>query len=125
MEALLTFSAVGLAYDGVGVTILGLASLLERPRDTLKQSQNYWEGNDPLLQRLVTSKYDITAGSIMLLIGFLLQLVASLKVETNTTLLMILLLGLCILPPWYLFRWRTKLIAKYMREVKDLDALRK
>src|SRR5258706_3592433 len=119
MDALQNANVVGPVYDGVGVCMLGLPSLLTSTKEIGLESGTYWDGNNALLRRLVLNKLDTTAGSFMLIVGFVLQLLATLKVSLNPTIAVMLWIALAVLPLAYFYAWRTRLLTRYMKQASS------
>lgn len=117
IEALQNLNVLGLIYDGVGVTVLGIPSLLESAKNTHRESATYWDGNKPLMQRLIRAKFDTSAGSILLIVGFVLQLLATLKVQGSLWAAVPLWVFVVALPTAYFASWRSKLVARFATSV--------
>ena len=81
MEHLFQLSTIGLAYDGVGVAILGFAFFSKSLDAQIVESGTYYGGNDAVLRSLIQSQTDGVVGTILLLTGFMLQLLASVGVR--------------------------------------------
>jgi len=93
MEKLLSLASVGLAYDGIGVTILGFAFFSKSIKSMMIESGTYWGGNNALLESLIQARTDGVTGTSFLVAGFFLQWLGSLGVAnkpTGITLLFIL-----------------------------------
>lgn len=110
MEELLTLTAVGLAYDGIGVTILGFAFFSKSIKSMMVESGTYWGGNNALLESLVHARTDGVTGTTLLVVGFILQWLGSIGVacESAGKVLLIILFVSIIL---YIIYLRKKLIS--------------
>src|SRR5687768_1990097 len=117
VDALNNLNVLGLVFDGVGVTVLGLPSLLESAKDTYRESGTYWDSNDPLMQRMARTKFDTAAGSVLLIAGFTLQLLATLKVDGQPWFAWPLWGMLMLLPLGYFCVWRNRLVDRYVAAV--------
>ena len=73
MEQLLQLNSVGLLYDGAGVIALGFAFFLKSIKAMTVESGSYWGGNNALLGSLIQQRTDGVAGTLLLIVGFLLQ----------------------------------------------------
>ena len=73
MDNVFTFTAVGLAFDGIGVAILGYAFFSKSVAAMMVESGSYYGGNDALLYSLIQSRTDGVAGTALLIAGFILQ----------------------------------------------------
>ncbi|WP_428098269.1 hypothetical protein [Candidatus Rariloculus sp.] len=67
---------VGLIYDAAGISILGGPAVFRMVNEITAQSGTYWNGNPALAQALAVARIDTTAGSVLLLLGFLFQITA-------------------------------------------------
>ena len=120
LETLNNLNVLGLVYDGVGVTVLGIPFLLESAEDTYRESGTYWDSNDPLMQRMARTKFDTAAGSVLLITGFALQLFAALKIEGQPWVTWPLWGMVALLPIGYFYVWRKRLVIRYVEAVKKL-----
>jgi len=110
VEELFTLTAVGLAYDGIGVTILGFAFFSKSIKSMMIESGTYWGGNNALLESLVHARTDGVTGTALLVIGFILQWLGSLGIVyefAGKILLGILVFGVLL----YIIFLRKKLIS--------------
>lgn len=122
IEALCNLNVIGLVYDGLGVAILGIPSLVESAEDTHRESGTYWDSNEPLMQRLVRAKFDTSAGSVVLVLGFIMQLLATLGVGGTPLIVALLWALIVVLPLSYFFFWRRRLVASYIAAIKRIEA---
>ncbi len=67
---------VGLIYDAAGIAIFGVPAAFRMVNEITAQSGTYWGGNPALAQALALARIDTTAGSVLLLLGFLFQVTA-------------------------------------------------
>lgn len=121
MDKLFTLTAVGLAYDGFGVVILGFAFFSKSMESMMTESGTYWGGNNVLLKSLIQSKVDGVTGTTLLVVGFILQWFGSINVGSEVVgqyLLGFLIATLLI----YIIYLRNKLISS---QLKKGEALRK
>ncbi len=73
--------AIGLAYDIVGVIVLGWTLALS-PSEVLKaQAGTFYNFNQELLRALVAQRIDARFGLSLLVLGFALQLVGALAAD--------------------------------------------
>lgn len=68
------FQAIGLIYDAVGILILGVPAFFRAVPEIKAQSGTYYNYNKALAESLSTARVDLTIGSIVLIVGFFLQL---------------------------------------------------
>jgi hypothetical protein len=83
MEQFFHLSSVGLLYDGAGVVALGFAFFLKTTKAMMVESGTYYDGNDALLESLIQQRTDGVAGTLLLMVGFLLQWFASLGAHSD------------------------------------------
>ena len=73
MNNLFTFAAVGLAFDGIGVAILGYSFFAKSIRNLKDESDPHWDSNRDLLASLIQARTDGISGTSLLFTGFILQ----------------------------------------------------
>ena len=73
MDELFTLTAVGLAYDGFGIVILGFAFFSKSIQSMMIESGTYYGGNNALLESLIQARTDGVSGTTLLVAGFVLQ----------------------------------------------------
>lgn len=119
MEHLFQLSTIGLTYDGVGVAILGFAFFSKSLDALIVESGTYYGGNNAALESLIQSQTDGVTGTILLLTGFILQLLASIGVrcELAGQLLAVFLLVAGI--GYFLFLRRT-IVGRRFQKAKQL-----
>ena len=66
LDQIFSFTAIGLAYDGVGIAVLGFAFFSRSIPAMMIESGTYWGGNDALLESLVRSRTDGVTGTARL-----------------------------------------------------------
>lgn len=76
-DHLFKVGSIALLYDGLGVAVLGFAFFSKSIKEMMVESGTYYGGNDALLQSLVHTRTDGVTGTVLLLIGFFLQLFGS------------------------------------------------
>ena len=81
IEHLFQLGTVGLIYDGLGIVVLGYAFFSKTIKEMMVESGTYYNGNNALLQSLIHTRTDGVTGTVLLLIGFLLQLFGSLGIR--------------------------------------------
>lgn len=74
IEKILTFTSVGLTYDLAGVIVLGMAFFRKGRSTILAESESRYDYNSDILKSLIISRIDGILGSILLMMGFFLQL---------------------------------------------------
>lgn len=101
MKIFQNLSVLGLFYDVVGVIVLGLPSFIESSHDIYRES-------------LAKTKFDISAGSLFLVAGFLFQLLGTLPMHLPRWLIVLFWVLLFVLPFAYYLWWREMLVRKYV-----------
>jgi len=77
-------SSLGLAYDGVGVFVLGIPALLSTKRDLRSYGATGYGGfSQNSIRQLVLSRLDTGTGSLFLVAGFLLQFFGSFGLQLD------------------------------------------
>lgn len=71
--ASLDLMSVGLAYDGVGVAVLGYAFFRTGVSSLYLNSVTFWGGNRGVLEASVAGRTDGVTGTALLVVGFVLQ----------------------------------------------------
>ena len=77
MESMFSLTSIGLAYDGFGVAILGYAFFSTRAATIFLNSRTFYRGNRGMLQAGMKTRTDGITGTILLVIGFILQLLGA------------------------------------------------
>ena len=98
----------GLIFDATGIMILGLPSLVRPVKQISEQAGTYWDGNLHLAMALASSRVDTATGSVLLLIGFLLQVVSLNNVEASLVVVVMLYGSLAVALLVYCFSLREK-----------------
>jgi len=73
------FQSIGLIFDVAGIAILGVPAIFRMKSEIAAQIGTKWNYSRPLARALSTSRVDISAGSILLVLGFTFQIAASLE----------------------------------------------
>ena len=73
------FQSLGLIFDVAGIAILGVPAIFRMKSEVAAQMGTYWNYNLPLARARSISRVDITAGPILLILGFAFQIAASLE----------------------------------------------
>lgn len=74
-------NALGLAYDGLGVLVLGAPGFFRMKENIKKDAATGWGFSPNVVRSLLLLRLDTGAGSILLFLGFLFQLLAALSVK--------------------------------------------
>jgi len=106
IEKLLTLNAIGLAYDIVGVLILGLTLALTRSVTLFDQSGTYWDANPNLFYALILQRHDARVGLAFLIFGFSAQFLTAIGIIVNREVAIALYAVIPILLGVYLVRRR-------------------
>lgn len=117
IDTLQNLNMLGLLYDGVGVIVLGFPSLMESPKDTHRETATHWDANEYMTLRLVRTKFDTFAGSVFLFAGFVLQFLATLKIQGVLCAVLPLWVLAIVLPITYFVLVRSMLVARYIKSV--------
>ncbi len=115
----LLLNSVGLVFDGVGVVILGFAFFTRSVKAMAVESGTFYDGNDALIKSLIESRTDGIAGTLVLLLGFVLQLLSAIGVEcvVAAKVLLVSLVGLMLI---YCFLIRSRLVNKQLQAGKKM-----
>jgi hypothetical protein len=73
-DTFLQLTPIGLIYDVFGVIYLGIAFFFKSKEAIIQESGTYWDSNPHMLHGLTSSKFDGLLGSLLLLIGFIFQM---------------------------------------------------
>ncbi|MEE8057244.1 MAG: hypothetical protein V3T17_05340 [Pseudomonadales bacterium] len=95
MEWINNLTSLGLLWDGVGVFVLGAPSFLRTAAEIEKESGTYWDYNIHELRSKASLQVDVGVGSLLLLVGFLLQFLASLNIQLSVEWLVYILWLFC------------------------------
>ena len=103
MDLLFSFTTAGLAYDVVGVSLLGWAFFSKTVKAMAEESKSGWDSNSRVLHSLARSRTDSIMGTLLLAWGFTLQWCGSLDMrneEVVAWLWGLLLVGVLIYLVW-------------------------
>ena len=67
---------IGLVYDLVGILVLGLPLVAKGMNTIINQSKTYWDINKPETERMLAERLDVGLGTLVLVLGFSLQIAA-------------------------------------------------
>lgn len=95
--------ALGLLYDGFGILVLGVPSVLLGYSQIMDNSLSRIGWSKPLLCYMLETKFDICIGSTMLSIGFIFQYLSSINQNISIWLLYLSWLALPVIPLVYIF----------------------
>lgn len=68
---------IGLIYDIVGILILGLPLATQATKTIKNRSSTYWDMNKHEASRMLGERMDMGLGTLVLVVGFLMQIVAA------------------------------------------------
>ena len=115
--AIVNLQTVGLIYDVAGILILGIPVMFRSVDRIYAQSGTYWDYSLPVAKALSGTTLDTFFGSILLTLGFALQIAAQLGFMT-TPITGVSLLGLLLLSvSAYWIRLRTALTKRLVDRV--------
>ena len=80
----------GLIFDATGIMILGLPALVRPVKQISEQAGTYWDGNLHLAMALAFSRVDTGTGSVLLIIGFPLQIISLNDVKSSLAIVVML-----------------------------------
>jgi hypothetical protein len=117
---------MGLAYDGFGVLVLGAPGFLRMRENIKNDAKTGWGFSPNVVRSLLLLRLDTAAGSILLFLGFLFQLLAALNVKLPFTACVLLwsFVFLYVGIYWSYLRpklhvvWSTQIIEKLRREAE-------
>lgn len=117
---LVNLSSLGLLWDGLGVFILGIPALLRLKSDIAENATMVLGWNPAEIKSLVSDKMDVSIGSVFLLIGFIMQLFATLKLQLipNKFLIVWWLIPLLLIAYYYLYG-KGFLVTKWTKEINS------
>jgi len=78
------YSALGLFWDGFGIFVLGVPAFFRARKDIATESGTYFDFNPYEIRNKVSSRIDITIGSLLLLGGFIFQFLGSLDLTPDS-----------------------------------------
>ena len=101
---------VGLLYDALGILVLGVPALHRMVEQVGVQCESYWDYNQKAISILSFARVDTTAGSILLLTGFVFQFLSLLGVEPSLA-VMVLLVGALVVVLTLYYAWLRKALS--------------
>lgn len=110
-------SALGLLYDGIGIFILGVPSVILKDHNLQTNVQTYIGWNKHLLIYMLENRQDIAFGSLLLATGFIFQFLAVAQIRITNYILLCSWISLLVFPCFYIFRWRASIIRKKYIEI--------
>ena len=112
---------IGLIYDAAGISILGLPAIFKFRKEIAAQSGTYYGSNPHMLKMLTTSRVDTTAGSLLLISGFLIQIVSLLDIVTTQTISIGLIVFLAVLFVSYVGFIRGRIAGSLARSIQEYE----
>lgn len=119
IDLLLTLVAVGLFYDVAGVTALGFAFFSKSNKALQAESETRINYNSDLMKSLVTSRTDGVLGSSLLILGFTLQLLGFLQVQSKEAAI-VGYITLLLINASYWLRFRSKIVANHCAAISAM-----
>ena len=72
----LDLQTIGLTYDLVGILILGYPLVMKGMKSIISRSGTYWDNNPHEVRRMLEERIDVGLGTLVLVVGFGMQIVA-------------------------------------------------
>ena len=101
---------VGLLYDAFGIIVLGVPALRRMVEQVGVQCESYWDYNKNAIPILSFARVDTTAGSILLLTGFVFQFLSLLGFEPPLA-VVVLLVGALVVVLILYYAWLRKTLS--------------
>lgn len=123
LDPFLNLMAAGLAFDGFGVLVLAYAFFVRSIDSLATESGTYYGGNNALLSSLIQARTDGIVGTLLLVIGFVLQWLAAVGIS-EPKVAGILYVLLAVLLAGYLGAIRRILVSRQFRRalrLRDAD----
>lgn len=83
----MTLQMLGLVCDAVGVVILGWTASTRGPRQIAAQGGTHWNENKELIRALVKDTVDTATASVLLLVGFVIQIGGEAGIDASATIM--------------------------------------
>ena len=116
---------IGLLYDAAGILILGVPAVFRMSQEIQAQAGTYFDYNVHLAAALASSRIDLTVGSLVLLVGFFMQLAGNLGYVYYVSVGWSLGIGcLAFVAIYFVFfrRWLSNALLKRVRAALDAKA---
>lgn len=115
-SSLLSLASVGLIFDAAGVIALGYAFFVRPNKVTLDENWAYVDANIPDLRHAMESRMDGMFGTALLLVGFVVQLLSVMDVQSKTV-SVLLLAVLFLIIVLYVTIVRRHIVNRRLKEV--------
>ena len=115
---LFSFTSIGLTFDGVGVAILGFAFFAAKTSSFFLNAATFVGANPMAMEDGITARTDGIAGTILLFVGFILQVLGANGVACEIA-AKILYSFLAVIVICYFLIIRKKLISHQMKKAKE------
>jgi hypothetical protein len=119
-EAVITnVNAIGLVYDGFGVLVLGAPGFFRMKENIRNDAKTAWGFSPNTVRSLLLLRMDTAAGSILLFLGFVFQLLAALSVNFPFVFCLLLWVFVLVYSFTYWLFLRSKLHRQWSTEMID------
>ena len=110
LDGILTNAAtLGLMYDALGISILGLPAFLRTKHDLKREAETHVGYNSAVLENAILLRMDTAIGTAMLVVGFIFQFLGSIGVRLSISVGWLAVIGLAAFPLLYWLVWRRRL----------------
>jgi hypothetical protein len=119
--SLLGWSVVGLIYDIVGATFLVVAIFFNSPVKIAHQAGTYWDSSTFAARALSEQTLDARVGLVLLIAGFVLQILGQLQLPAEPRLSQVLIAAVALFALGYLLLARKWLVARLVSRVEAVQ----
>lgn len=112
-----SFVACGLAFDVVGIVLLGAAFFFKTKKSIRQEAGTYWDANPYLLKSIIASKFDGMAGTLYLFVGFTFQFLGASEFHNEKFVFWAYIVGLVALM-FYLYFARKMAVNSWYKKLK-------
>ncbi len=119
-SALEDLQTIGLFYDLVGILILGVPLAKRGTTAIVEQASTHWDINLPAAEEAVSAKLDATFGTMVLALGFLMQIVARFTVNVPLAFGCLCLAALAGGASVYYLWWRRHSLQRHTKKILEL-----
>lgn len=120
MEYLNSLTSLGLFWDGFGVFILGVPAFFRLSSEIRNEAGTYYSYNIHEVRNKVATRLDVGVGSLLLVGGFLLQLISSLKINFDQSFILVLWFFCPVSAICYYLFGRGMAITNLTKRIEDL-----
>ena len=115
-------SALGLFWDGVGVFILGVTSVFKARKEIAAEAGTYYDFNPHEAKNKVSSRMDVSIGSLFLLVGFAFQFLAAVSACIPFYVCIAFWISCPVLTVYYYARGKSYMVNRWVAEIQQMAA---